>query len=130
MTARVRSSSVTLDDFRQRLRTFATERDWHQFHTPKNLVMALSGEVGELVEPFQWLTPEQSSRIMDDPAAAEQVWHEMADVLAYLVRLADVLDVDLAAALDEKMSLNAAKYPVELARGNARKYDALGREGS
>lgn len=117
---------MTLEHFQQRLRAFADERDWHQFHDPKNLAMALSGEVGELVEVFQWLTPEQSTQIMNDSVAGERVRHEVADVLAYLLRLADVLDIDLLTALDEKMDLNATKYPVERARGNAQKYDQLG----
>jgi dCTP diphosphatase len=119
---------VTLEDFQRRLRDFADERDWQQFHTPKNLAMALAGEAGELLELFQWLTPEQSSQITADPSTDEKVRHELADVLAYLLRLADLLEIDLMAALDEKMTLNAAKYPVELAKGNARKYDQLGQE--
>ena len=121
----VGSPDVTIETLQQRLRTFADERDWHRFHDPKNLAMALSVEAGELVELFQWLTPEQSAQIMDDSAAGERVRHEMADVLAYLLRLADVLDIDILAALDVKMGLNAAKYPVETAKGNARKYDRL-----
>ncbi|EIE98462.1 nucleotide pyrophosphohydrolase [Saccharomonospora glauca] len=117
-------------DLRRRLRDFADERDWNRFHTPKNLAMALVGEVGELVEIFQWLTPEQSRAVMADPRTAEQVRHELADVLAYLVRLADVLGVDLLAASEEKLRLNEAKYPVELARGRADKYDQLPSEGA
>ncbi|MER7113996.1 nucleotide pyrophosphohydrolase [Saccharomonospora azurea] len=112
-------------DLQHRLRDFADERDWHRFHTPKNLAMALAGEAGELVEIFQWLTPEQSRAVMDDPRIAEQVRHELADVLAYLVRLADVLDVDLLSASADKLRVNEAKYPVELARGRADKYDRL-----
>jgi len=114
---------MTLEDLKQRIRTFTDERDWHQFHDPKNLSMALTGEVGELVEIFQWRTPEQATRVMSDPATGEHVRHELADVLSYLLRLADVLDIDLLAALDEKIDLNAAKYPVESAKGNAQKYD-------
>lgn len=119
---------MTLEDFQRRLRDFADERDWQQFHTPKNLAMALAGEAGELLELFQWLTPEQSAQVMHDPSTGENMRHELADVLAYLLRLADVLEIDLLAALDEKMTLNAAKYPVELAKGTARKYDQLGQE--
>ncbi|WP_197321096.1 nucleotide pyrophosphohydrolase [Saccharomonospora sp. NB11] len=117
-------------ELQRRLREFADERDWHRFHTPKNLAMALSGEVGELTEIFQWLTPEESRDVMSDPRTAEQVRHELADVLAYLVRLADVLDVDLMAASEEKLRVNAAKYPVELARGRADKYDRLRPDGT
>ncbi len=125
LSASHRVTDVTIESLQQRLRAFADERDWHRFHDPKNLAMALSVEASELVELFQWLTPEQSAQIMSDSAAGERVRHEVADVLAYLLRLADVLDIDVLGALDAKMSLNAAKYPVELAKGNARKYDRL-----
>jgi NTP pyrophosphatase (non-canonical NTP hydrolase) len=117
---------MDLDQLTRRLREFASERDWHQFHTPKNLTMALAGEAGELTALFQWLTPEESARIMDDPATAQEVRNEVADVFAYLLRLADVLGFDIAAALTEKIALNAAKYPAGLARGTALKYDKLG----
>lgn len=92
------------------LRDFAAERDWEAFHTPKNLAMALTGEVGELVEIFQWLSPAASAEVMDGPRAAD-VCDELADVLIYLVRLADVLDVDLAAAAAAKMARNAGRFP-------------------
>lgn len=118
---------MTIEELQHRLRAFADERDWHQFHTPKNLAMALSVEAGELLELFQWLTPEQSAQVTDS-ATGTEVRHELADVLAYVIRLADVLDIDLLEALDEKITLNASKYPVELARGNARKYDQLEQE--
>lgn len=116
---------MDLDDLQQRLRTFTLERDWHQFHTPKNLAMALAGEAGELLELFQWLTPEESQQVMREAVAAERVRHELADVLAYLLRLADVLEVDLLSALAEKILVNESKYPVELARGRSAKYDRL-----
>lgn len=106
------------------LAAFTEERDWQQFHTPKNLVMALSGEVGELAAEFQWLTPEQAAQVMDDPERAEAVRHELADVFSYLLRLADVLDVDLEEALRDKARLNEERYPVAKARGNALKYTA------
>jgi NTP pyrophosphatase (non-canonical NTP hydrolase) len=103
------------------VRQFVDERDWDQFHTPKNLASALSVEAAELLEHFQWL---QSGRL-DELGAAKlnEVRHEMADVLVYLVRLADKLDVDLFQAVEEKMVLNRAKYPAELVRGDMRKYD-------
>lgn len=110
---------MTIDDLQRRLREFVAEREWEQFQTPKNLVMALTGEVGELNEIFQWLTPEQAGAIMADPEQASSVRDEIADVLAYLLRLADVLDVDVAAALIAKIGKNAVKYPVEAARGRA-----------
>jgi len=116
---------VTLSDLQRELREFADQREWQPFHTPKNLVMALSGEVGELTELFQWLTPEESSAMMDDADQAERVREEVADVFAYLLRLADVLDIDLPVALRAKMRRNGEKYPVERARGRADKYDRL-----
>lgn len=105
---------------RDLVRVFVDERDWDQFHTPKNLSSALSVEAAELLEHFQWL---QHGRVDElGPGKLVQVRHEMADVLVYLVRLADKLDVDLMAAVQEKMVLNRAKYPAELVRGDARKY--------
>jgi NTP pyrophosphatase (non-canonical NTP hydrolase) len=112
-----------LDDLRDRLRAFAAEREWEPFHTPKNLAMALSVEAAELLEHFQWLTPEASMAL--DPDTRAGVREELADVLLYLVRLADRLDVDLIEAAHDKMRLNALKYPVERARGSSRKYDRL-----
>ena len=102
------------------VRAFVDERDWDQFHTPKNLAAALSVEAAELLEHFQWL---QSGRIEELGGKLSDVRHEMADVLVYLVRLADKLDVDLFAAVEEKMVLNRAKYPADKVRGDARKYD-------
>lgn len=107
------------------LRTFAQERDWDQFHSPKNLVMALTGEVGELSEVFQWMSTQASHDAARDPATATAVRHELADVLLYVVRLADVLGVDIAAAAAEKLRLNAEKYPVQTARGSSKKYTDL-----
>jgi NTP pyrophosphatase (non-canonical NTP hydrolase) len=105
---------------RDQLRRFAAARDWQQFHTPKNLAMALSVEAAELLECFQWLTPEQSARLSTgDRRAVEE---EIADVLLYLLRLSDVLGIDPLAAAGRKMRLNARKYPVALSRGSARKY--------
>ena len=104
------------------LRRFAKERDWEQFHSPKNLVMALTGEVGELAEVFQWMTEEASRDAAHATSTAQEVRHELADVLLYVVRLADVLGVDLAAAAAEKLRVNAEKYPVQTARGNSKKY--------
>lgn len=117
---RKKAPAPTLSSLRLQLRRFAGARDWGQFHTPKNLAMALIVEAAELLECFQWLTPEQSAR----PGAAERraIEEEMADVLLYLLRLSDVLGVDLPRAAQRKMVINARKYPVALARGNARKY--------
>ena len=110
---------------REALAAFAAARDWAPFHSPKNLVMALGGEVGELTELFQWLTEAQSTEVAHAPATARAVRDELADVLMYLVRLADVLGVDLDEAVRSKLAANALKYPVEAARGHARKYDRL-----
>jgi len=112
-----------LRDLRDELRAFAAERDWDQFHSPRNLATALAVEAAELLEPFQWLTEEQSRALPPETRAA--VEEELADVLLYLVRLADKLDVDLAAAARAKIARNGEKYPVEKARGSSRKYDAL-----
>jgi len=90
---------------------FAAARNWQQFHSPKNLAMALTGEVGELVEIFQWRTEEESKRVAQMPETAEHVRQELADVALYLVRLASVLQVDLDAAIRDKLVLNAQKYP-------------------
>ncbi len=111
-------------------REFAAAREWEQFHTPKNLAMALAGEAGELLEIFQWLTPEQSAQITDTIKGKEAVEHELADVLGYVIRLADVLGIDLAQALWTKLRLNGEKYPVAQSRGHARKYSDLAAEGS
>lgn len=105
----------------RRLREFAAERDWEQFHSPKNLAMALVGEAGELAAEFQWMTEEQSKA--PDPAQLERIRAEVADVLIYLVRLSDKLGVDLIAAAHEKMELNASRYPVDKARGSSKKYN-------
>ncbi|WP_119157791.1 nucleotide pyrophosphohydrolase [Caldimonas tepidiphila] len=109
----------------QALRAFAQARDWEQFHSPKNLAMALTGEVGELVEVFQWMTEEASRGAAQEPKVAQALRHELADVLLYLVGLADVLGVDLNAAVHEKLQINAAKYPVEQAKGSSAKYTEL-----
>jgi dCTP diphosphatase len=93
------------------LQRFADERNWNQYHSPKNLAMALTGEVGELVEIFQWLTEENSHKVADDPATARAVRDELADVLLFLVRLSSVLKVDLDEAVRQKLASNAQKYP-------------------
>ena len=104
---------MTIASLQFQFRQFVAERDWEQFHNPKNLVMALAGEVGELTEIFQWLTGEESAAAMSDEYRAVQIRDELADVFAYLIRLADVLDVDLEQAFGAKMIKNARKYPAE-----------------
>jgi len=115
--------SSNLNDLKQRLRNFAEVRDWDQFHSPKNLSMALSAEVAEIVEHFQWLTEEQSKNLPKDKLA--EVETELADTLIYLIRLADKLDIDLLKAAQNKIEINEQKYPVEKAKGNAKKYTEL-----
>lgn len=104
------------------LAAFAADRDWEKFHTPKNLAMALSGEAGELLECFQWLTPEQSELRALPSETLQEIEEEMADVLLYLLRLADRLNVDLEAVAKSKLQQNAVKYPVDKSKGNAVKY--------
>lgn len=115
---------VDLERLSAALDQFASERDWMQFHSPKNLVMALSAEVGELTEIFQWMTEEQSRCAASDPKTGRQVRDELADVLLYLVRLADVLGVDLNDAATQKLRQNAVKYPADKVRGSSAKYNA------
>ncbi|HEX2830631.1 MAG TPA: nucleotide pyrophosphohydrolase [Burkholderiales bacterium] len=113
----------TLTQLRDRLRAFAAERDWDQFHNPKNLAMALSGEAAELMEHFQWLTFEQAADL--GPGTRDEVALEAADVLLYLLRLCDKCGIDLAAAANRKLEINAERYPVDKARGQNTKYDKL-----
>jgi NTP pyrophosphatase (non-canonical NTP hydrolase) len=108
-----------LERLAARLRQFAEARDWEQFHTPKNLAMALAGEVGELVAEFQWLTAEESRD--PDPQTLARIGAELGDVTTYLVRLADVLGVDLIAAAEAKLASNERRYDPEHYRGSARK---------
>jgi NTP pyrophosphatase (non-canonical NTP hydrolase) len=112
-----------LGALRERLRRFAAERDWDQFHTPKNLALAVSVEAGELLECFQWLPDTASGDAIERRRGAIEA--ECADVLLYLIRLADRLDFDLLAAAARKLEVNAERYPVAKARGNSRKYTEL-----
>jgi NTP pyrophosphatase (non-canonical NTP hydrolase) len=122
----VTRSGGELEQLRAIVRQFVDERDWDQFHTPKNLASALTVEAAELLEHFQWLRDGRVEELGADKLL--EVRHEMADVLVYLVRLADKLDVDLLAAVQDKMVLNRAKYPADLVRGDARKYYEYKRE--
>lgn len=110
-----------LTAIRDLVRTFVNERDWDQFHTPKNLACAMNVEAAELLEHFQWLATGSAQEL--GAGKLREVRHELADTLVYLVRLADKLDIDLGAAVEEKMVLNRAKYPADQVRGDARKYD-------
>ena len=110
-----------LNELRDRVRAFVEERDWHRFHSPKNLYMALNVEAAELVEQFQWLSEEESANISG--AKRQAVEEEMADILVYLTSLATRLNVDLLAAAEAKLVKNAQKYPADKVRGDARKYN-------
>lgn len=115
--------SNELESIKLRLREFAKERDWDQFHSPKNFSMAMIVECAELVEHFQWLTDEQSKNLSEE--TLDEVSLEMADIMIYLIRLADKLDVDLIDTVNRKMELNSIKYPVEKSKGLATKYNKL-----
>ncbi|MBT8429037.1 MAG: nucleotide pyrophosphohydrolase [Gammaproteobacteria bacterium] len=112
-------SRDSLDDLNAKLLAFARERDWEQFHSPKNLSMALAGEAGELIEHFQWLSEDASANL--NVEKKDQVALEMADILIYLIRLSERLDIDLVDAAYRKMAMNRARYPSERVRGDARR---------
>ncbi len=111
-----------LGNIKKRLREFAAARDWDQYHSPKNLSMALIAEAAELVEHFQWLTEEQSAQL--PPDKLDEVSHELADIFVYLLRMADKLGVDLVDAAHRKMDINEKKYPADQVRGSSKKYTA------
>jgi dCTP diphosphatase len=104
-----------------RLRDFVQDRDWHRYHSPKNLAMALSSEAGELLDLFRWLTEDESAHLPEEDLREAAL--EIADLQIYLLRLADVLGVSLAQVVEDKMTINEARYPAELSRGNAIKYN-------
>jgi dCTP diphosphatase len=109
----------SLENLNQRLKAFAQARDWEQFHTPKNLAMAMIAECAELVEHFQWLTPEQSMDLPEEKL--DEVALEMADILIYLIRCAERLDIDLIDAVERKVAINESRYPADKVRGDARR---------
>jgi dCTP diphosphatase len=113
-------SDISIEKLQQRVRDFADARDWDQFHSPKNLSMALIVEAAELVEHFQWLSEEQSQSL--PKAKLAEVELELADIFIYLIRLADKLGIDLLSVAEKKLSLNAEKYPADTVRGSAKKY--------
>lgn len=114
---------MDISKIQKRLDDFAKDRNWDQFHSPKNLSMALAAEVAELLEIFQWLTEEQSREIINNEKEMSLIKEEISDVVIYLVRLADKLNVDIEKAVLEKIALNERKYPVKLAKDNATKYN-------
>ncbi|HUR60197.1 MAG TPA: nucleotide pyrophosphohydrolase [Opitutaceae bacterium] len=118
-------STTTISELKGRVLAFVRERDWEQFHTPKNLSMALAAEAGELMEHFLWATPEQSRAIALEPAKRSKIADELADVVIYALEFANMTGLDLSAAIEAKMASNAKKYPVEKAKGRAEKYTEL-----
>jgi NTP pyrophosphatase (non-canonical NTP hydrolase) len=114
---------MDIKSIQEKLKTFAIERDWNQFHNPKNLSMALAVEAAELLEIFQWLTEEQSIDIVNSEKQMAHVKEEIADVFLFLARLADTLDIDIEQAALDKIEVNRLKYPVDLSKGNAEKYN-------
>lgn len=118
-------SATTIAELKARALAFVRERDWEQFHSPKNLSMALAAEAGELMEHFLWVTPEQSRQIAVEPAKRAKIADELADVVIYALQFANATGLDVSAAIETKMAANAKKYPVEKARGRADKYTEL-----
>ena len=118
-------SSTTVAEIKARVLAFARERDWEQFHAPKNLSMALAAEAGELMEHFLWATPEASRTIAADAVKKKKIEEELADVVIYALEFANMTGIDVAAVIETKMAANAAKYPVEKAKGRSDKYTEL-----
>jgi len=125
MNESLADATTTVAELKTRVLAFARERDWEQFHAPKNLSMALAAEAGELMEHFLWSTPEASRVVIDDPVKRAKIAEELADVVIYALEFANVTGIDVAAVIEAKMKANAAKYPVEKAKGRAEKYNEL-----
>jgi NTP pyrophosphatase (non-canonical NTP hydrolase) len=118
-------SATTVSELRERVLAFVRERDWEQFHSPKNLSMALAAESGELMEHFLWASPEESRAIAADPAKRARIAEELADVVIYALEFANATGLDVAASIEAKMAANARKYPVEKSKGRSAKYTEL-----
>lgn len=118
-------ATTTTAQLRERVLAFVRERDWEQFHSPKNLSMALAAEAGELMEHFLWATPEASRAIAQDPVKRQKIAEELADVVIYALEFANATGLDVAASIEAKMAANAKKYPVEKAKGRSDKYTEL-----
>jgi dCTP diphosphatase len=123
--AALTDSATTISELKTRVLAFVREREWEQFHSPKNLSMALAAESGELMEHFLWATPEQSRAIAAEPAKRAKIADELADVVIYALEFANMTGLDVAGAIEAKMAANAKKYPVEKARGRSEKYNEL-----
>jgi NTP pyrophosphatase (non-canonical NTP hydrolase) len=117
--------ATTVAEIKSRVLAFARERDWEQFHAPKNLSMALAAEAGELMEHFLWASSEDSRETLTDPVKRQKIEEELSDVIIYALEFANMTGIDVAAAIERKMAANAAKYPVEKAKGRSVKYDEL-----
>lgn len=120
-----RDENTTLGVLKQEVLAFAQARDWEQFHTPKNLSMAIAAEAAELMEPLLWVTPAESRAVMAQPEKRAALQDELADIVVYCLEFANQTNIDLASAITAKMARNAQKYPVEKARGRSEKYNEL-----
>ncbi|MGA2018143.1 MAG: nucleotide pyrophosphohydrolase [Opitutaceae bacterium] len=118
-------SATTLAELKERVLAFARERDWEQFHSPKNLSMALAAEAGELMEHFLWASPEESREVALQPQKRARIGEELADVVIYALEFANATGLDIAANIEAKMQANARKYPIDKARGRSAKYTEL-----
>lgn len=118
-------SATTINELKAKILAFARERDWEQFHSPKNLSMALAAESGELMEHFLWASTDQSSQVAADPAKRTKIAEELADIVIYALEFANVTGLDVSASIEAKIATNAKKYPVEKAKGRADKYTEL-----
>ncbi len=118
-------STTRISELKERVLAFVHERDWEQFHSPKNLSMALAAETAELMEHFLWATPEESKSVAKDPAKRAKIAEELADVVIYALEFANSTGLDVAASIESKIAANARKYPVEKARGRSAKYTEL-----
>lgn len=123
--AALTDSATTISELKARVLTFVRERDWEQFHSPKNLSMALAAETGELMEHFLWATTDESRSIASEPTKRARIADELADVVIYAIEFANMTGLDISAAIEAKMAANAKKYPVEKARGRSDKYTEL-----
>ena len=122
---KLHDSATTVAELRERVLAFVRERDWEQFHAPKNLSMALAAETGELMEHFLWSTPEQSRVVVQDPVKRHKIEEEIADVVIYALEFANMTGIDVSAAIERKLAVNAKKYPVEKSKGRSEKYNEL-----
>jgi NTP pyrophosphatase (non-canonical NTP hydrolase) len=118
-------SDTTLRDIKQMISQFVEERDWLQYHDPKNLVMALMSEVGELADQFRWVDNSEAHTLAASPDHAEEVADELADIMMFAIEFASVCNIDISTAIAAKLEKNAVRYPIEKAKGSCKKYDRL-----